>query len=51
MNEQNAWAIRVVKFSLKNAEFHERVQLIQKLMKLVIETLDGMEAEVKVKSP
>ena len=36
---------------LRALTFADRVQMIHKLLKLIVETLDGMEAEVKRECP
>jgi len=40
-----------LRHTITGMSFADRVQMIQKLLKVIVKTLDGMEAEVAVKSP
>jgi hypothetical protein len=40
-----------LRHTITDLSFAERVQMIHKLSKLIVETLDGMEAEVKKECP
>jgi hypothetical protein len=49
---RNECAFQQIKKYLQNMHaIDTRVQMIHKLLKLIVETLDDMEAEGKVKSP
>jgi len=43
--------VLATKTRLQHIPFADRVQMIHKLLKLIVETLDGMEAEVKRECP
>jgi hypothetical protein len=43
--------IRELQYLLPHIKFADRVQMIHKVLKLIVETLDGMEAEVKKECP
>lgn len=47
----NEGLIHILGERINKLSFADRVQMIHKLLKLIVETLDGMEAEIKRECP